>query len=149
MARDLHNNINVEIAHAYGQRTANYTSGPIIDRQEYESVEFLIHIHAIGAADADNYMLFKLYAGDDSALSDGAYPTNFDATDPQADCDYLEQVKINATTETGVWWMGYRGDKRYLRLDIAETLTADITVSGVAVLAHSRHGGPGDATPDS
>lgn len=117
-------------------RTATGT-GVILDLKDRPARTFTCFAGAVTTADGSNYFTFKLYVGDDSGLSDGAY----------ADADEVIVQLIGARPAIGAAWpkvnntnladkiigrIGYRGTKRYARLDVVETGTAQALLGGVA-----------------
>jgi len=133
MARNLLHNIDVRVAIVPTDWTAT-TSGAIIDRNGYESIVFQINAGAETALDSSNYFTFTIQEGDDSALSDAATATKVDTVDS------WDKV-LNAAGETpGTYEISYYGDKRYCRLVMTETATAQCIVGAVAILGHATHG---------
>jgi hypothetical protein len=129
----LADNIAVEAAIDYAQLTATKEGDHIIDMAGHSQLVFLIHVHAITTLTAAHYFTPTVYEGDDSALSDGAAITNAHRivkTDGLDDGTTAEDV-IRVEVTPGV--------KRYMRLHLVETGTADVTLSAVAVKGAARH----------
>jgi hypothetical protein len=96
------------------------THGVIIDTQGYEGIEFVLRTSAY----TDGTFTASLTEGDDSGLSDGATATLLIGTFPA----------LSAANKTGRF--GYRGHKRYVRLEVVSTgVTSGAHVSGTALLA--------------
>lgn len=121
-----------------GQLTGDKTNGTIVDRKGYNGVLVLIHSSTVTTADANNYFTPKLFVGDNSALSDGAYAA-------AADLDGSFEV-INAAGDADkLWVVGYTGQKRYLRVDFDETETADAVLGGYILLTNPIYGPAGSS----
>lgn len=111
----------------------------IIDRQGYDSLAFLILTGSIADADATFTVLVE--DGDNSALSDAA---------AVADANLISQDTTSASTpealagfqfddDNEVRKIGYRGDKRYVRLTITPVANASAAVlAAVAVLSRGE-----------
>ncbi len=132
-------NVKLNRAIDYAQITADKTGDVIIDTQGYDDIFFVIHVHSAAAADATNYLLAQVQEGDNSALSDAAlvadgstYPTRYFGESPA-------DRKIDDTGQAnGFVVFGVRLHKRYVRLNLAEVLTADVTLSATAVLGNPK-----------
>lgn len=130
--RDLHNNIEVRRAISPTRATDNTALvSQIIDRANFESLEFVIATGTLADADAT----FTVLVEEDSQAN-MATPTAV------ADADLLG-------TETGASFaynhddqvrkIGYIGAKRYVRLTITPANnTGNADISAVAVLGHPR-----------
>lgn len=132
--RDLHNNIHV--ARAISPVSVSDTTAQvsqIIDRQGYQSLEFLIAIGSV--ADADATFVVLVEDGDDSDLvDDGAAVTdaNLLGTEVLAGFQYDDDNEVRK--------IGYIGDKRYVRLTITPVNNASAAViAAVAVLGHPNY----------
>ncbi len=132
--RDLHNHIKpmrcispVSVA----DNTAQV--GQIIDRQGFNSLEYLIAIGSV--ADADTTFTVLLEEGDASDLSDAAAVADADLLGTEA----LASFQFDDDNE--VRKLGYRGNKRYTRLTITPANNASAAVlAAVAVLGHPEIG---------
>lgn len=135
----LAGNVKLNRAIDYAQITADKTGDVIIDTQGFDDVLFVIHAHAVSTADATNFFTFKVQEGDEAALGDAAlvadgttYPNRYFGESPS-------DRKIDLTTQAdGFVVFGVRVHKRYIRLMGIETLTADITISAVAILGNPK-----------
>lgn len=130
MARDLHNNIKALRAISpvsVADNTAQVSQ--IIDRQGFDSLEFVIVLGSIADADATFTVLVE--DGNQANLSDAAAVAD----------DYLLGTEAGAgfqfDDDNEVRKIGYIGAKRYVRLTItpANNLSAALLAS-VAVLGH-------------
>lgn len=131
--RDMHNNISVLSAiapQAVGTTgAANGKLSGIIDRQGFETVEFVFQSGASASvADTITPVILEAAATGDSFTS-------------VADADLLgtEAGQTLTLTAAGASRIGYRGNKRYLKIRIYGIGTATAIVSAAAVLgrAHS------------
>ena len=126
--RDLHNNIDVRKAIApydHGTGNAEVTT-EIIDRQGFESVEFIIMTGSLAESDAT--FTIDMEEGDNSALSDtGAVAdANLLGTETLGSFDYSD--------DNSVFKIGYTGDKRYVRLGITPADNTGAALLAVAVI---------------
>ena len=104
------------------------TDGSIIDMQGYEALEFIIQSGTI----TTGVFTPKLEHGDDSGLSDAVVvPNDFrlgtiaSATFSAADDDVTKQL-------------GYVGKKRYVRLSIVTSSSANGAIGAIAVRGHKK-----------
>ena len=138
MARDLHNNVSPAPAinpQAISSDTA--TNGAIIDRQGFESLEFLIQ----SATLTDGTYTPSLLAG--NAVDDPANPTSITDGEAVAASDLLGTIAdatFAASDDNVVKRIGYRGEKRYVRLTLTSAgTTSGGTIGATAVRGHPRH----------
>ena len=128
--RDLHNNIAPKSAISPVSVSDNTAQvGQIIDRQGFNSVEYIINIGSV--ADADATFAVLLEEGDASNLSDAVAVAD----------KYLLGNKALAgfqfDSDNTVRKLGYIGTKRYTRLTITPTNNSSAALfSAVAVLGH-------------
>ena len=131
--RDLHNNIHVARAISpvsVADNTAQVSQ--IIDRQGYQSLEFLIATGSV--ADADATFVVLVEDGDNSGLSDAASVTDANLLGTEA----LAGFQFDDDNE--VRKIGYIGDKRYVRLTVTPVNNASAAViAAVAVLGHPNY----------
>lgn len=129
--RDLHNNIGVAAAlnpQAIGSSTT--TNGAIIDLAGFESVEFVIQ----SATLTDGTYTPSITEGDESDLSDGSAAAAADLLGTVADATFA------ASDDNAVKRIGYRGNKRYVRLNITSaSVTTGGTLAAVAIKGHPRN----------
>lgn len=128
--RDLHNNINVKRVISPVSVADNTAQvGQIIDRQGFESLEYIIATGSLADADATFAVLLE---ESDAANMDGAAAV--------ADADLLgteAQAGFIFSDDDKVFKLGYKGHKRYTRLTITPSGNASAAVlSAVAVLGH-------------
>ena len=139
--RDLHNSIRVLKAippQAIGTTgAANGSLSDVIDTRGYESVEFIVS-HGSGGASVADVTTAILYE------SDSATAASFTSV---ADADLLgtelgigcpaENPRTSGVGKNKTAKLGYKGNKRYLRLRLYAIGTATSIVSAQAVLSHA------------
>lgn len=128
--RDLHNNIDVRRAISpvsVADNTAQVSQ--IIDRQGYDSLEFLIATGSLGDAGAEFAVLVE--DGEASNLSDAAAVADAELLGTEAGAGFIQ------SDDDEVRKIGYKGNKRYVRMTItpANNATAAL-LAAVAVLSH-------------
>jgi hypothetical protein len=126
---DLHNNISVAIAlEAQTIDSDTTTEGEIIDRQGFESLEFVLATGEVTDGDFTPVLMH----GEEDDLSD----------ETEVSAEDLEMLgTLEALDESGaITKVGYRGIKRYVRLDVESANTDDGGVVGAtAVLSGARN----------
>ena len=99
-------------------------NGATIDTSGFESVTF---VGAVKGANGTADMALVIEESDDGAAFAPA----------SADDVYSETVEIGADADDGPFQLGYRGDKRFVRLTVAfDAGSADL--SAMCVLGHAR-----------
>ena len=128
--RDLHNNIHVKRAISpvsVADNTAQVSQ--IIDRQGYESLEFVIAMGSL--ADADATFTALVEHGDAANLSDAAAVPDAGLLGTEALASFI------FSDDDKVRKIGYVADKRYVRLTITPAANASAALlSAVAILGH-------------
>jgi hypothetical protein len=128
--RDLHNNIHVKRAISpvsVADNTAVVSQ--IIDRQGYESLEFVIATGSLADADATFTVLVE--HGDAANLSDAAAVPDAGLLGTEALASFI------FSDDDKVRKVGYVADKRYVRLTITPAANASAALlSAVAILGH-------------
>ena len=130
--RDLHNHIH--IARCISPVSVADTTaqvGQIIDRQGFQSLEYIIALGSI--ADADATFTVLLEEGNDSSLTDAAAvaDANLLGTEVLAGFQFDDDNEVRK--------LGYTGDKRYTRLTITPVANASAALlSAVAVLGNAE-----------
>ncbi len=126
--RDLHHNIAVSTAMNTAAITSNTaTNGVIIDTKGYDSLEFVIKSGTL----TDGTYTPSLTEGDASDLSDGSAVAAGDLLGTVAGATFA------AADDNKAKKLGYRGNKRYVRLVITTTgVTSGGTIGAVAVQGH-------------
>jgi len=128
--RDLHNNIHVKRAISpvsVADNTAQVSQ--IIDRQGYESLEFVIAMGSLADADATFTVLVE--HGDAANLSDAAAVPDAGLLGTEALASFI------FSDDDKVRKIGYVADKRYVRLTITPAANASAALlSAVAILGH-------------
>lgn len=128
--RDMHKNIKILTAivpKAVGTTgAANGVTSPIIDRQGYQSVEFVYQAGGSATvADTVTPVVFEAAATGDTFTSVAA-------------ADLIgDETAMTLTTAAGVQKsIGYRGNRRYLKTKLYGTGTATALVAAAAVLGN-------------
>lgn len=135
----LAGNVKLNRAIDYAQLTADKTGDVIIDTQGYDDIFFVMHVHAADTADATNYFLAQVQEGDEPALGDAALVADGSSFPSRYFGESPSDRKVDLTTQADTFVVfGVRLHKRYVRLNLDEVLTADITVSAVAVLGNPK-----------
>jgi hypothetical protein len=127
--QDLHNNIHPSGVAVTAETDNTATVSGIIDRQGYNSLEFLIATGVL--ADADATFVVLVEEGDDSGLSDAANV---------ADADLLGTEVLAAFTfadDGEARKIGYNGNKRYTRCTV--TPSANASAAPIAIIPLLGH----------
>lgn len=136
-SQDLHNNVLQAIAfNGATIATDTTTVGNIIDTQYFEALEFILQVNArtLGTITP------LVQDGEDSLLADAtAVADQFLIPSVGAEANAAISTANTATR------LGYVGKKRYVRLSLVSTLTANLYASALAVKAHP-HTAPTDQT---
>lgn len=130
--QDLHNNIAPDGISATGVITVTDTTAVvsgIVDKQGYDSLEFVIATGTL--ADADATFTCLVEDGDDSGLSDAAAvaDTYLLGTEAEASFTFAE--------DASAFKIGYVGPKRYVRCTI--TPAANTGSAPIAIIALKGH----------
>lgn len=127
---ELHNNISAVVALNTAAITSNTTTnGAIIDTNGFGCLEFVVQSGAL----TDGTYTPALTEGDASDLSDGSAVAAGDLLGTVAGATFA------ATDDNKVKRLGYRGNKRFVRLSLVSAgVTTGVTISAVAVLGHPR-----------
>ncbi|WP_376959663.1 hypothetical protein ABNQ39_07070 [Azospirillum sp. A26] len=128
--RDLHNNLAFVVALNTAAITSNTaTIGAIIDTRGFDSLEFAIKSGTL----TDGTYTPALTEGDAPDLSDGSPVAAGDLLGTVADATFA------ATDDNKVKKLGYRGNKRFVRLSLVSAGAATGgTIGAVAALGHPR-----------
>ncbi len=126
--RDLHNNIHVKrVISPVSEAGTTALVGQIIDRQGYESLEYVIATGSL--ADADATFTVLLEEGDVANLSDAAAVADADLLGTEALASFI------FSDDDKVFKLGYKGAKRYTRLTVTPAANASAAlISAIAVL---------------
>jgi hypothetical protein len=129
--RDLHNRIHVKrVISPVSEAGTTALVGQIIDRQGFDSLEYIIATGSI--ADADATFTILLEEGDAAALGDAAAVADADLLGTEASAAFV----FDDDNETRK--LGYKGNKRYTRLTITPVGNASAAlISAVAILGHA------------
>lgn len=128
--RDMHNNIHIKRVLSPVSVSDNTAQvGQIIDRQGFESLEYVIATGSI--ADADATFAVLLEEGDAANLSDAAAVADADLLGTEALAGFI------FSDDDLVRKLGYRGNKRYTRLTVTPSGNASAALlTVIAILGH-------------
>jgi hypothetical protein len=128
--RDLYSNLTIRRAISPVSESGNTALvSQVIDRQGYESLVFAIATGSIGDADATFAVLVE--DDDDAAFGTGVavVDAELNGTEAAAGFQFDDDNEVRK--------IGYRGNKRYVRLTITPSANASAAlISAVAILGH-------------
>jgi hypothetical protein len=126
--KDLYNRLTVSrgISPVSGAGDNTAQVSQIIDRQGYEGVMFAILLGSI--ADADATFAVTMDDGDDSGLSDAAAVSATDLLGTYAGAGF------QFDSDNGTRKIGYKGNKRYVRLTITPSANTGAWLVGVGAI---------------
>lgn len=131
--RDLYNNIAVVHLLDAKDITTSDTASSILDLQGFESACILVNVGAITTPDADSYITPVLQESDTTANGDF---TDVDAADIIGAFTKIDAATKDQTTQ----FVGYKGTKRYIRVNIditdADNGISHALVSVDGILGH-------------
>ena len=129
-SRDLHNNIKAIRAFGATITSNTTTQGTIIDTTGYESLEFVIVSNQL----ADGNYVPQIQESDDAALTGATTVAAGDLLGTAAAATFV------ATDDNVAKKIGYRGNRRYVRLNLVSTsVTTGGPLAAVAILSHARN----------
>lgn len=124
-SRDIHNNIKTESAFDIQAITTDTTTvGNIIDTAEFSGLEFILFASTLTTGDFTPL----IEDGDDAALADAAAVVDDFLIGTEAEASYIGGLGDDTTRR-----IGYVGKKRYVRLSIVSSNTANGTLGAIAV----------------
>lgn len=128
--KDLHNNIALKTAMAITAKTGNTAiTGTAIDRQGFESVEFVATLGTITTA-GTQYAI-EVQESDTTTSGDFTAVADVDLLGTEADASFVDS-EIGTSKK-----IGYVGSKRYVRVKVTPSgNTGESTFGVVAVLGH-------------
>ena len=126
--RDLHNNIDIKrVLSPASVADTTAQVGQIIDRQGFESLEYIIATGSL--ADADATFTVLLEESDSSTMVGAAAVADADLLGTEALASFI------FSDDDKVFKLGYKGSKRYTRLTITPAANASAALlCAVAVL---------------
>lgn len=139
--RDIHNRLRVLKAippQAVGTTgIANGSLSDVIDRRGYDSLEFIIN-HGSGGASVADVTTVILYESDSATAASFTSVADADllGTELAAGCA-AENPRTSGVGKNKTAKLGYKGNKRYLRLRVYGTGHATGIISAQAVLANA------------
>ena len=134
--QDIVNNYQIGVAKAVGNVTAT-ANGATIDLQYFQGpIAFAFYLSAVATADVNNFFTVKVQASDSSTFATG----NVLVTDTPTRI-IGNQIVVNSTAMAGtVQKMGVTlATKRYLRVQLILTGTADITGTMLYIMGGARN----------
>jgi len=140
--RDLHNNIDVRKGIApYDHSTGDAAvTTEIIDRQGFDSLEFIIMTGSI--ADSDTEITVLVQEGDDPTLSDAASVADVDLLGTEA------LASFGHDNDNSVFKIGYTGSKRYVRMTLTPANNTGAMLLAVAVILGHPSNAPLENPPE-
>ena len=134
--RDMHNDIKVlrAISPVALGTTGTGKTSVIIDRQGYDSLEFVIGVGAVTATNATVTPTVK-----ECSTTNGSFTSVADAD--LLGTEALATLGVAATRTSGVSKnvskkIGYRGSKRYVEIQLVNTVSAGIIAHADAILGN-------------
>lgn len=137
--RDLHSAIRTKTAISPLAIGANATkTGLVIDRQGYGGVEFVASYGAITTT--GTVVTMAVLEGDVTGTLTSV--ANTDLIGTEALFSLAAGARVAGTGKEVTKRIGYKGVKRYVRVDAVQTGTTSVGVVGVAAILHSAHNAP-------
>lgn len=135
---DLHNNSRVlRVISPVALTTVAGVSGKVIDRQGYGGVEFLCNYGSITATNATLTVVVK--EGD--ATGSLTSVADADLLGTEAAAGIAAGARTSGTGKNVSKRVGYRGNKRYVTVNVSSTVTA-ATIVSVDALLHNPSNAP-------
>jgi hypothetical protein len=137
--RDLHNNIYIPTngihAVAIGTTGTGKTTGPV-DVAGYNGLEFLIDYGAVTATSAVFTVLMT-----EGETTGGAFTSvsDDDMIGTEAGAALGAAVRTDGTGDNLTKRVGYKGNKRYVKVKVSSTATAGTPIAIIPVLHSPRH----------
>jgi len=119
--------------------TNTTTAGDIIDLQDYEGATFILQSGTV----TDGSYAVLVEEGDDSGLSDAAAVADGDLIGTEANAAFV------AADDNEVRTLGYRGEKRYIRVSLVSTGTTSGGVFGATCIKSHPHVKPDVTNKDA
>lgn len=133
--RDLTSNVHQAVALAPVAVTATAT-GLTVDTRGFDSVMFIIQTGVVTTADATNFITPSAQHSD--SVDGSSVMTNAVAV-TAAELEGTFTVINDTTPFSGqIYAVGYKGNRRYVRLIFTETLTASAILGAVVLLGHAH-----------
>lgn len=140
MGKDLHNNVGIEShginAVAVGTTGTGKTTGAV-DRAGYGGIEFII---SYGAITATNAVFTALMTESDTTNGSFTSVADADMLGTEALAGVAAAAsRTDGTSKNVTKKLGYKGDKRYVKVKVSSTVTAGTPIAIVPVLHNPRH----------
>lgn len=132
---DLHNNVRTLAAVDQAAIGANATkTGRIIDRQGYGGVEFLLHYGAVTTTGS----IATVVAFEGAVTGTMTSVADADLQGTEALASLLAATpRASGTTKLVTKRLGYRGNKRYVRIDVVGTGVTSVGYVSASAILHS------------
>ena len=137
MTRDLHNNINLveSIDPVAVGTTGTGQTGAVVDRRGYDSVEAAISYGAVTATGA--VFTVTMMEGDVTGTMTSVADADLIGTELAAGLA-ATTPRVDGTSENMTKRLGYRGNQRYVGLNISSTVTAGTPVAASFILGNAH-----------
>lgn len=132
---DLHSHISVKRVIDQAAIGANATkTGKIIDRQMFGGVEFIVNYGAVTTT--GTIVTLVVFDGDVTGTMASVADSNLSGTEVLAS---LPAATPRASDSTKLIWkrIGYKGNKRYVRVDAVQTGVTSVGYVAIAGVLHS------------
>lgn len=124
--KDLYNNLKVISGTAAAPTGDTAVVSPIVDRRDYSALMFAVVTGTL--ADAGATFTALLEESDDSGMSGATAVADADLHGTEAGASFTE------ANDSAVYELGYRGNKRYVRLTITPSGNAAAAPIGIMAL---------------
>jgi hypothetical protein len=139
--KNLHENIKQVLAVAPVTLGATgVITGRVIDRKGYGGVEFLIELGAVTTTGSN--LLPTLYEGDATGALASVADTDLLGTEALAGTLASATARVSGVNKLVTKRLGYKGNKRYLRLDLNGTGTTTAGIVAASAILHTPDGAP-------
>lgn len=140
ISQDLHNNSKQVLAVAPATIGANATkTGRIIDRKGYAGVEFLVDYGAV--VTTGTVVTVVMFEGDVTGTMASVADADMVGTEALASL-LAATPRASGTTKLVTKRVGYKGSKRYVRIDLVQTGVTSVGVVSAAALMFSPEAAP-------
>ena len=137
---DLHNNMRAVTAIVPAAIGANATkTGLVVDRQGYGGVEWITHFGAVTTT--GTVVTIVAFEGDVTGTMTSIADTDLIGTEAMASL-LAATPRTAGTTKEVMKRLGYKGQKRYVRLNAVQTGVTSAGVVGATVVLHNPYNAP-------
>lgn len=128
--KDLYNNLKVISGTAAAPTNDTAVVSPIVDRRDYSALMFAVVTGTL--ADAGATFTALLEESDDSGMSGATAVADGDMHGTEAGASFTE------ANDSAVFELGYRGNKRYVRLTVTPSGNAAAAPIGIMALGKPK-----------